>query len=417
MQTESQHEGTEAVAAKKKVVLAYSGGLDTSYCIPYLKEKGYDVITVTVDTGGFQRQELEAIAERAHALGVLSHRTIDARDRVFDSYVSYLIKGNVLRGDVYPLSVAAERVAQAEVVAEVAREEGAAAVAHGSTGAGNDQVRFDVAFSVLLPGVPVITPIRDEAISREDEYRYLEERGMKLERSVREYSINAGLWGSTIGGGETHDSAAEIPDSLYERALEPDVREAPERETRRVRLGFERGLPVALDGTPARGPEVIRELGRLCGLYRAGFGIHIGDTVLGIKGRVAFEAGAALVLIHAHRELEKLTLTGWQRFWKDHLGEFYGKLLHEGQPFEPALRDIEALIDSSQERVSGDAIVRLRPGRFDVVGVSSPNSLMDAGAGVYGEMPKLWSGDDVRGYSRIAAIPSRLHRQARGGEQ
>lgn len=397
------------MAAKQTVVLAYSGGLDTSYCIPYLKEtKGFDVISVTVDTGGFSAAELEAIEARARSLGVLEHLTVDARARVFDRYASYLIKGNVLRGDVYPLSVAAERIAQAEAVADVARREKAAAVAHGSTGAGNDQVRFDIAFGVLLPGVPVITPIRDERLSRDEEYRFLEARGVHIDRKVREYSINSGLWGATIGGGETHDPWKEIPESVYEQAV------GGERatEVEYVRIGFEKGVPVSLDGRSLCGVDIIRELSARTRAHRVGLAIHIGDTVLGIKGRIAFEAGAALVSIHAHRELEKIVLTSWQRFWKDHLAEFYGKLFHEGHVFEPVLRDIEALIDSSQERVAGEANVRLGDGSFAVVGVKSPHSMASAESGVYGEMPKLWTGADVQGFSTISAIPSRLYRQA-----
>ena len=346
---------------KKRVVLAYSGGLDTSYCIPYLRETfDYDVVTVTVDTGGFSADELREIEARAVTLGAVEHRTIDARQAVFDQYVSYLIKGNVLRGQVYPLAVAAERVVQAEVIAEAARAARAAAIAHGSTGAGNDQVRFDVAFHVLCPELEVLTPIRDQKLSRDEEYEYLKARGVDIDPSVREYSINAGLWGSTIGGGVTHDPWEEIPDSVFDQAVDAE----PAKDRRDVTIQFEGGLPVALDGEALAGRDLVRRLGELCRSYRAGLGIHIGDTVLGIKGRIAFEAGAAVVLIHAHRELEKITMTGWQRFWKDHVAEFYGKMLHEGLAFEPALRDIEALIDRSQERVSGEARVRLDPGRF-----------------------------------------------------
>jgi argininosuccinate synthase len=269
-------------------------------------------------------------------------------------------------------------------------------------------VRFDIAFSVLLPGVPVITPIRDEKLTRDEEYRFLEARGVKIDKKVREYSINSGLWGATIGGGVTHDSWQEIPEAVYAEAAGGEL----ETATERLEIGFEKGVPVALGGKRLGGVDLVRDLGAACRRHRVGLGIHIGDTVLGIKGRVAFEAGAALVLIAAHRELEKITTTSWQRFWKDHLGEFYGKMLHEGHAFEPALRDIEALIDSSQERVTGDARVRLDAGAFAVVGVRSPFTMAKAASGVYGEMPKLWKGDDVKGFSTIAAIPSRLHKEA-----
>jgi argininosuccinate synthase len=399
------------VAKNGIVVLAYSGGLDTSYCIPYLKEKrGYDVISVTVDTGGFRPGELADIEGRARALGVLEHHTVDARKEVFEKYAAYLIKGNILRGAVYPLSVSSERTVQAEAVAAVARRVKAPAVAHGSTGAGNDQVRFDVAFSVLLPGVAVIVPIREESLSRKEEYEFLKARGVAIEKKVEEYSVNVGLWGTTIGGGPTHDPWAEIPDEVWQRAA--GVEAAKEKEY--LEVGFERGLPVSLGGKRMDGVSLIGELGATCRRHRVGRNVHLGDTVLGIKGRVAFEAGAALVAIAAHRELEKLTTTHWQRFWKDHLADFYGKMLHEGQAFEPAMRDIEALIDHSQERVTGDARVRLENGAFSVVGVRSPHSLMSAAAGVYGETPKLWAPGDPKGFSAIAGIPARLYRSAGG---
>lgn len=394
---------------KRKIVLAYSGGLDTSYCIPYLTErKGFEVITVTVDTGGFDAEELREIEERSGALGAVRHFTVDARQRVFDHWVSYLIKGNVLRGQVYPLAVAAERVVQAQVIAEKVVEVSADAVAHGSTGAGNDQVRFDVAFHVLIPGIEIVTPTRDEKLSRDEEYEFLKARGVDIDPSVREYSINAGLWGATIGGGVTHDSTVEMPSEVWEQAVTVEATSGSEL----VKIGFDRGVPVSLDGKSVGGVELIQALGDVCRRHRVGFGIHIGDTVLGIKGRIAFEAGAAIVLIHAHREIEKISLTGWQRFWKDHVSEFYGKMLHEGQAFEPVLRDIEAMIDSSQERVLGEAGVRFGAGSFQVVTVESPNTLMGGGAGVYGEMPELWEGQDVRGYSTMAAIPARLFRVA-----
>ncbi|MBI4583515.1 MAG: argininosuccinate synthase [Planctomycetes bacterium] len=395
---------------KKIVVLAYSGGLDTSFCIPHLKEAhGYEVISVTVNTGGFGPGELEKIEKRARSLGALEHRTVDYRGVVFNRYAAYLIKGNVLRGGVYPLSVAAERAAQAEAVAKVAGEVKAAAVAHGSTGAGNDQVRFDIAFQVLLPGVKILAPIRELKLSRKEEYEYLKARGLQIDKKSEEYSVNTGLWGATIGGGPTHDSWKEIPDEVYAQAAGG----APQEGREYVEIGFQKGVPASLDGRSLEGIRIVEELGRLCQRFGVGRGIHIGDTVLGIKGRIAFQAGAAVVLIHAHRELEKITTTQWQRFWKDHLADFYGKLLHEGLVFEPALRDIEALLDRSQETVTGEARVRLEKERFQVVGVRSPCSMMDAASGVYGEMPKLWTGDDVKGFSIISGIPARLYRGAR----
>ena len=400
------------MADDKKVVLAYSGGLDTSYCVLYLQERGFQVITVIVDTGGFTETELAEIEARARALGAAEHHTVDARQEVFNQYVSYQIKANILRGQVYPLAVAAERVVQAAKIAEYALKTGAQAVAHGSTGAGNDQVRFDVVFQVLCPELEIITPVRDETLSREEEYRHLAEYGVEIPLVTRQYSINTGLWGGTIGGGETHDSWAEIPDDVYEQILKT----APVAGSENLVIAFERGIPTGIDGAAYSGPALIGMLGEKCRAHRIGLDIHVGDTVLGIKGRIAFEAGAAVVLIKAHRELEKLTTTSWQRFWKDQLGEFYGKLLHEGLAFEPALRDIEALIDKSQERVSGEVRVRLEPGYFRVTGTRSPHSMMSSGSGVYGELPKLWDGQDTRGYAKIVAVPSRLQRAAAGSE-
>lgn len=394
---------------KKTIVLAYSGGLDTSFCVPYLREThDCDVISVTVDTGGFGPGEVEEIESRAKELGVVEHRTIDARREVFDRYAAYLVKGNVLRGGVYPLSVSAERVVQAEVVAQVARETGSDAVAHGSTGAGNDQVRFDTAFQVLLAGVPVMTPIRDLKLSRQEEFEYLEKRGIEISRDVKDYSINTGLWGATIGGGETHDAWAEIPESVFAQASGQETVDGQEY----LEIGFEKGLPVSLNGKAMDAVEIVGEIGRHCAPLGVGRGIHVGDTVLGIKGRIAFEAGAAIVLIEAHRELEKITTTQWQRFWKDHIADFYGKMLHEGQVFDPVMRDIEALIDSSQAHVSGDVRVRLERERLQVVGTRSTHSMMDAAAGVYGEMPRLWTGEDVAGFTTITGIPAQLYRKA-----
>ena len=398
------------MADKKKVILAYSGGLDTSYCVLYLQERGFEVITLTVDTGGFSASDHSEMEARARKLGAVEHYIVDAKAQVFDEYVSYQIKGNILRGQVYPLAVAAERVVQASVVADYALRMGAAAVAHGSTGAGNDQVRFDVVFQVLCPELEIITPVRDETLTREEEYSKLAERGVNIPASTRKYSINTGLWGGTIGGGETHDSWAEIPDDVYDLVLNDEK----VVESEQITIEFEKGIPTKIDGTAYAGPELIAVLGNKCRQHRVGLDVHIGDTVLGIKGRIAFEAGAGVVLIKAHRELEKITTTSWQRFWKDQMGEFYGKLLHEGLAFEPAMRDIEALIDSSQERVSGEARVRLDQGHFLVTGVRSPCSMMDSGSGVYGEMPKLWDGQDTRGYAKIVAVPARLHRSAAG---
>ncbi|HEY7683126.1 MAG TPA: argininosuccinate synthase domain-containing protein [Gemmatimonadales bacterium] len=385
----------------KTLALAFSGGLDTSFCVPHLAEQGWTVHTVYVDTGGATPAELEAIAGQARAVGAVQHHAIDARQAVFDRFVRYLIYGNVLRGEVYPLSVAAERTQQALSVVDSARRIGATAVAHGSTGAGNDQVRFDIAFRVLAPELQILAPIRDEGIRREQAIAYLEARKLPVPPRAGAYSINRGLWGTTWGGGWTHDTWAGPPAEL----LNPPAQSPAPRE---ITIEWSDGLPVSLDGKPLGGPELIRQLGDLGEQYGFGRGIHLGETALGIKGRIGFEAGAALLLISAHRELEKLVLTKWQTFWKDQLGRFYGDRLHEGHYFDPALRDIEALLSSSQSRVAGDTRVHLAPGRFQVVGTRSPFSMMDRTVATYGEENRLWSGDEARAFSRVSAIPELL---------
>lgn len=387
------------------VALAFSGGLDTSYCVPRLMERGWTVHTVFVNTGGTTAAEREAIRAQAVAVGAAAHHEVDARDAVFDRFVRFLIQGNVLRGEVYPLSVSAERTQQALSVIEVARRLGATAVAHGSTGAGNDQVRFDVALRVLAPDLEILTPIREENLQRPQAIAYLEARGLPVPAKAGAYSINRGLWGTTYGGGWTHDTWAGPPAEL----LDPPA-DAP--APRELVLGFERGLPVSLDGATLAGAELVDQVGALCARYGVGFDIHVGETALGIKGRIGFEAGAALVLIRAHRELEKLVLTKWQVFWKDQLGRFYGDRLHEGHYFDPALRDIEALITSSQQRVSGEVRLRFAPGRAQVTGTRSPHSMMDPAVATYGEDNRLWTGEEAKHFSRVAAIPSLLAMRA-----
>jgi argininosuccinate synthase len=387
------------------LALAFSGGLDTSYCAARLTADGWSVHTVWVDTGGAGSAESRRIREQALATGAVQHHTVDARGEVYEHFVRYLVQGNVLRGEIYPLSVAAERTQQAISVVAVAREVGAAAVAHGSTGAGNDQIRFDVALRVLAPDLQIVTPIRDAALTRPQAIAWLEERGLPVPDRADAYSINAGLWGTTWGGGWTHDPWSGPPAEL----LDPPA-DAP--APLEIVLGWERGLPTSLDGQPLAGPMLIERLGDLTRRSGIGRHIHLGETALGIKGRIGFEAGAALLLIAAHRELEKLVLTKWQSFWKDHLGRFYGDRLHEGQYFDPSLRDIEALITSSQQRVAGETRVRLAPGRFQVVGVRSPFSLMDPAVATYGEEPRLWTGDEARAFARVSAIPSFLAARA-----
>ena len=390
---------------QRLVALAFSGGLDTSFCVPRLMADGWTVHTVFVNTGGTTPEEREAIRRQAIAVGAAEHHEIDARARVFDRFVRYLIQGNILRGEVYPLSVSAERTQQALSVIEVARQIGATAVGHGSTGAGNDQVRFDVALRVLAPELEILAPIRTENVQRADSIAYLEARGLPVPVKASAYSINRGLWGTTYGGGWTHDTWAGPPAEL----LDPPA-DAP--AAREIVIAWELGLPMSIDGQALGGAELVDHLGDLCASYGIGFNIHVGETALGIKGRIGFEAGSAVLLIAAHRELEKLVLTKWQTFWKDQLGRFYGDRLHEGHYFDPALRDIEALLTSSQQRVTGETRVRLSPGRYQVTGTRSPFSMMDPAVATYGEDNRLWTGEEAKSFSRVAAIPSLLAMRA-----
>ncbi|MBM4185746.1 MAG: argininosuccinate synthase [Gemmatimonadetes bacterium] len=392
---------------KPTIALAFSGGLDTSYCVPRLIEQGFAVHTVYVDTGGASADELVQIRRQAMAVGATEHHEADARQAVFDRFVRYLIQGNVLRGEVYPLSVAAERTQQAISSVAVARRIGAVAVAHGSTGAGNDQVRFDIALRVLAPDLKIVTPIRDEGLTRDKAIAYLEARNLPVPPKAGAFSINKGLWGTTWGGGWTHDTWAAPPPEL----LDPPA-DAPAPSD--FVIEWRQGVPAALDGTPLAGADLIGAMSDICQRYGVGHNIHVGETALGIKGRIGFEAGAAIVLVNCHRELEKLVLTKWQTFWKDHLSRFYGDRIHEGHYFDPALRDIEALIASSQERVTGETRVRLAPGRFMVTGTRSPFSLMDRSVATYGEENRLWTGDEARAFARIGAIPSLLAAKVAG---
>lgn len=391
-----------------KVALAFSGGLDTSFCVPWLAEEhGAEVVTVLVNTGGASREALDAAAAQAAALGSVRHVEVDARRKVYDDHVSWLVRGNVLRGEAYPLCVGAERTCQAMEVARVARETGCDAVAHGSTGAGNDQVRFDVVLRVLLPEAKLLTPIRELGLTREKATAWLADRGLPVPAASGRYSVNRGLWGTTFGGGWTHDPWAPPPDDAWG----PPPTPPPARD---LLLGWKEGLPVTLDGASLDGPDFVESLGEITRSYGIGQGIHLGETVMGIKGRVAFEAGAPLVLIAAHRELEKLVLTRWQAFWKDHLGRFYGERLHEGQYLDPVMRDIEAMIASSQRVVEGETRVRLDAGRFQVTGARSPHSLAAEKFGRYGEEASLWTGDEARAFAKIASIPALLAASRRG---
>lgn len=392
------------------VVVAFSGGLDTSFLVPYLAERlGRPVITVTVDTGGLSEEAREDLSRRSRALGAVAHRTVEARPAFFQETLRFLIYGNVRRGHVYPLCVGAERTLQARKVAEVAREVGASAVAHGSTAAGNDQVRFEVALRVLAPGVEVLAPIRDEGFTRAQETAFLRERGHEVSEERAAYSINRGLWGCTIGGRETLDTVDPLPEEAWvlTRGAFDDLRPPLE-----VRIGFREGVPTSLDRKEMDPVPLIEALDALAAPRGIGRGIHLGDTIFGLKGRVAFEAPAATVILEAHRELEKLVLTARQQRLKDQVAALYGDWVHEALALEPACRDAEALLQSSQDRVTGEVRMRMWAGRMEVLGVSSPFSLKAASSGTYGEAAGEWTGADARGFARMLAIPAMLHARA-----
>jgi len=392
------------------IVLAFSGGLDTSFCVPWLgEEHRAPVVTVTVDTGGLDDAGRAALAARSRLLGAARHVLVDAREAFFEETLRYLIMGNVLRGHLYPLCVGAERGLQARLVARTASELGASRVAHGCTAAGNDQVRFEVALRTLAPELEILAPIRDGSFSRAAEVAWLAEHGFPWPEERAAYSVNAGLWGTTIGGRETGGTEAPIPESAWVLTRGAfDEPRPPERHT----IGFEQGVPSALDGVAASPVTLIESLNTLAGRFGIGRGIHLGDTVLGLKGRVAFEAPAAVTLITAHRELEKLTLTARRQRVKDQLAATYGDLVHEGQFLEPACRDIEALFRSTQDRVTGEVHLLFRPGVLFVEGAASSWSLHAASRGVYGEAAGEWTPEDARGFSRLLALPGMLHARA-----
>lgn len=418
------------------VVVAYSGGLDTSFIVARLaREEKARVIAVTVDTGGFTKDDLQRIEERAEELGAAKHITVDARAEVFETYVSYLIKGNVLRGGVYPLSVAAERYAQARHVALAAREEKAKVIYHGSTGAGNDQVRFDVSIRALFPEVEIRAPVRDEGLTREQERAWLEKNGLLEKASAKKdgatggakakYSINAGLWGTTAGGGELHDAWQGPSNDAFPLVAPPEDAASQGEE---LYVEFVNGFPKEVRGagaakgagaSPAKSVELVEKLNEIGRKHGIGRGIHLGDTVIGVKGRIAFEAPAAMILIAGHRELEKLVLTSWQRLLKDQLALTYGQLFHEGLYHEPAMRDMEAYFDKANEKVSGTVRVRLYRGNIEVLGVKSPHSLIDREVATYGEQAKMWDGRDAKGFAKILGVPSLLaaRRDARNEKQ
>jgi argininosuccinate synthase len=391
--------------AVKKLVLGFSGGLDTSFCTKYLtKEKGYEVHSVIVNTGGFNKEELEQIEAHAYRLGVTTHTTIDAVKDYYDSIVKYLVFGNVLKNNTYPLSVSAERLSQALNITAHAKKLNADAVAHGSTGAGNDQVRFDMIFNTMIPGVEIITPIRDMKLSREAEINYLKENGVEMNFEKAAYSVNKGLWGTSVGGKETLKSNGMLPEEAWPTQLDKNL------QPQNVKLSFTKGELTKINDQPFYHPsEAIQYLQKIAGAYAIGRDVHVGDTIIGIKGRVGFEAAAPMVIIKAHHALEKHVLTKWQLNLKDQLSQFYGNWLHEGQIMDPAMRDVEAFFESTQQHVTGDVFVELLPYRFVITGIESKYDLMSDKFGSYGEMNNGWSGGDVRGFSKIFGNQSGIY--------
>lgn len=379
-----------------KVVLGFSGGLDTSYCVKYLSEdKGYEVHSIIVNTGGFSEEDLRQIEAHAYKLGVKSHTTVNAVKTYYDSIIKYLVYGNVLKNNTYPLSVSAERLSQALHIAEHVKKLNADVVAHGSTGAGNDQVRFDMIFHIMIPGVEIMTPIRDLKLSREQEIDYLKSKKVEMNFEKSMYSINKGLWGTSVGGKETLSSKGMLPEEAWPTQM-------TESGVRSLELGFEKGELKSIDRKTFSHPsEAIQHLQTIAGPYGIGRDIHVGDTIIGIKGRVGFEAAAPMIILKAHHALEKHVLTKWQLNWKDQLAQFYGNWLHEGQILDPVMRDIEAYLENSQQNVTGDVFVQLMPYRFQITGIESKYDLMNSRFGKYGEMNAGFTGEDVRGFSKI----------------
>ena len=390
--------------SKKKVVLAFSGGLDTSFCVKYLTDElGYEVYTAIANTGGFSDEELASIEERAYRLGSKQHATLDITEEYYERSIKYMVFGNVLRNGTYPISVSSERIFQAMAIIQFAKEVGADCVAHGSTGAGNDQVRFDLTFQIMAPEIEIITPTRDMTLTREYEINYLKERGYVADFTKLEYSINKGLWGTSVGGKETLHSEQTLPEHAYPSQVTAEGEES-------LKIGFIKGEISTVNGIEyASKVDAIRAVEAIASKYGIGRDMHIGDTIIGIKGRVGFEAAAPMLIINAHKMLEKHTLTKWQMYWKDQVGTWYGMFLHEAQYLDPVMRDIEAMLLNSQENVTGVVEIILRPLSYTLVGVESSFDLMKTDFGEYGEVNKAWSADDVKGFTKIMANPLKIY--------
>ena len=397
----------------KKVLLAFSGGLDTSFCAMYLKEQGYEVHTALANTGGFDAEELKVIEEKAKKLGVASHASLDVTKDYYNKSIKYMVFGNVLRNGTYPISVSSERIFQAIAIIEYAKKIGADAVAHGSTGAGNDQVRFDLTFQILAPEIEIITPTRDMELTRDYEINYLKEHGYVADFKKLEYSINKGLWGTSIGGKETLKSNETLPEEAYPSQV-------TKKEESQMTIDFVNGEITGVNGKKYDDKiAAINEVNRLGSEYGIGRDMHIGDTIIGIKGRVGFEAAGAILIINAHKMLEKHTLTKWQQYWKDQIGTWYGMFLHEAQYLEPVMRDMEAMLESSQKNVTGRVIINLRPYSYTLVGVETSYDLMRSDFGEYGEVVKAWTADDVKGFTKILGNQMKIYHnvQKRNGKE
>ena len=386
----------------KKLVLAYSGGLDTSYCVKHLSQLGYEVYAASVNTGGFDTEEVKSLSAKAMALGATSYESIDAVDTFYQKVIRFLVFGNVLKNNTYPLSVSAERIIQAVEIVNYAKSTGATHIAHGSTGAGNDQVRFDLIFQTLAPNIEIITPIRDQKLSREDEISFLKSHGVEMEWTKAQYSVNKGLWGTSVGGKETLESKDPLPEEAYPSQLS-------EQQPTKIALQFTKGELSGIGGKQMDAISAIQALDQIASSYAIGRDIHVGDTIIGIKGRVGFEAAAPMVLIESHRTLEKHCLAKWQLYWKDQMGEWYGMMMHEGQYLDPVMRDIETFLESTQKRVSGKVFVRLHPGYFEVQGVESPFDMLQSDAGQYGEMNQGWTGEEVKGFTKILSNSTHIY--------